>query len=75
MHNRINLLSFSDLLKNKIPLPPNECRYIYGCALESQLEQGQCFIRYQILNENGKRLSNLKYECVRGRVIVTKNPW
>ncbi|CAF3878794.1 unnamed protein product [Rotaria sp. Silwood2] len=63
-----------DLLKNKIPLPVNECRYIYGCALESQLEEGQCFIRYQILNENGKSCSNPKFECVRGRVIVTKNP-
>ena len=65
----------SDLLKNKIPLPANECRYIYGCALESMLEQGQCFIRYEILNENGRPYSQPKFECVRGRVIVTKNPW
>ncbi|CAF3120665.1 unnamed protein product [Rotaria socialis] len=63
-----------DILKNKIPLPVNECRYIYGCALESQLQEGQCFIRYQILNENGKSCSKPKFECVRGRVIVTKNP-
>jgi hypothetical protein len=53
----------------------NECRYIYGCALESQLEEGQCFIRYEILNDHGKSFSNRKFECVRGRVIVTKNPW
>ncbi|CAF1495011.1 unnamed protein product [Adineta steineri] len=63
-----------DLLKNKIPLPVNECRYLYGCALESNLEQGQCFIRYEILNDNGQSFSQPKYECVRGRVIVTKNP-
>jgi hypothetical protein len=70
-----NDFCFSDLLKNKIPLPVNECRYIYGCALESHLDEGQCFIRYQLLNDNGKPLSKPKFECVRGRVIVTKNPW
>lgn len=63
------------LEKNQIPLKPNECRYIYGCALESSLEEGQCFIRYQVLSEQGRILSKAKFECVRGRVIVTKNPW
>ncbi|CAF1212000.1 unnamed protein product [Adineta ricciae] len=63
-----------DLLKNKIPLPVNECRYIYGCALESQLQEGQCFLRYEVLNNYGKSFTNRKFECVRGRIIVTKNP-
>lgn len=66
---------FSDLLKNKIPLPANECRYIYGCASESPLKEGQCFIRYEILNDSGRPFAQPKFECVRGRVIVTKNPW
>jgi hypothetical protein len=53
----------------------NEARYMYGCAFESKLKPGTCFIRYQVLNENGKPLLNPRYECVQGRVIVTKNPW
>ena len=64
-----------NLKSNKIPLPVNECRYIFGCALESQLEEGQCFIRYQLLNDKGEPYANPTFECVRGRVIVTKNPW
>ncbi len=73
----LNFLSliFSSLLNNKIPLPVNECRYMYGCAFESKLKPGTCFIRYQILNENGKSPVNPRFDCVQGRVIVTKNPW
>ncbi|CAF3886373.1 unnamed protein product, partial [Rotaria sp. Silwood1] len=37
-----------DMLKNKIPLPMNECRYMFGCTLESKLESGQCFMRYEV---------------------------
>ncbi len=66
---------FSNLLKNKIPLPVNECRYMYGCAFESSLKPGTCFIRYQVLDENGKPLLNPQFKSVKGRVIVTKNPW
>jgi len=62
------------LEKNQIPLKANECRYIYGCALESSLEEGQCFIRYQVLSEYGRPSAKPIFECVRGRVIVTKNP-
>ncbi|CAF5149225.1 unnamed protein product, partial [Rotaria sp. Silwood1] len=29
-----------DLLKNKLPLPVNECRYMFGCTLESKLKAG-----------------------------------
>ncbi|CAM4813503.1 unnamed protein product [Rotaria magnacalcarata] len=68
------LSSTEKLLKNKIPLPLNECRYMFGCALESTLEQGQCFIRYQILNDDGKPFEIPKFETVVGPVIITKNP-
>jgi hypothetical protein len=68
-------LSFRDLLKNKLPLPMNECRYMYGCALESRLEPGQCFIRYQVLDKDGKPFENPKFETVTGQIIVIKNPW
>jgi len=69
------LFVFRHLLKNKIPLPPNECRFMFGCAFESKLKQGTCFIRYQILTDDGKSLLNPQFKCVEGRVIVTKNPW
>ena len=64
-----------DLLKNKLPLPVNECRYIFGCALESKLKPGQCFIRYQEVDNQGKRLEKPKFQTIVGQVIVTKNPW
>ena len=40
-------------MKNRLPLPPNECRYIFGCSLESKLKPEQCFIRYRVLSEHG----------------------
>jgi hypothetical protein len=43
---------------------------MYGCALESRLEPGQCFIRYQVLDKDGK-----PFENVTGQIIVIKNPW
>ncbi|CAF3170689.1 unnamed protein product [Rotaria sp. Silwood2] len=63
-----------DLLKNKIPMPVNECRYMFGCAIESSLEPGKCFIRYQVVDDDGQLLKNPRFETVVGRVIVTKNP-
>jgi hypothetical protein len=75
LRNLFILNFFRALLKNKIPLPPNECRYMYGCAFQSRLKSGTCFIRYQVLNNNGKSLANPQFKCVQGRVIVTKNPW
>jgi len=48
---------------------------MYGCAFESRLKAGTCFIRYQILNNNDKSLANPQFKSVEGRVIVTKNPW
>jgi len=53
----------------------NECRYIFGCALESKLEPGQCFIRYQTVGDDGKPLENPEFKTFVGQVIVTKNPW
>ena len=50
----------------------NECRYMYGCALESRLEPGQCFIRYQVVDKDGKPFENPKFETVTGQIIVTK---
>ncbi|CAF1424261.1 unnamed protein product [Rotaria sp. Silwood1] len=63
-----------DLLKNKIPMPVNECRYMFGCAIESSLEPGKCFIRYQVVDDDGQPLKTPRFETVVGRVIVTKNP-
>ena len=48
---------------------------MYGCAFESGLKPGTCFIRYQVLDENGKPLLKPQFKSVVGRVIVTKNPW
>jgi len=72
---KINEKFSRNLLKNKIPLPVNECRYIFGCALESRLKEGQCFIRYQVLNDKEESSEKPKFKTVLGPVIVTKNPW
>ena len=64
-----------DVLKNRLPLPPNECRYIFGCSLESKLASGQCFIRYQVLDEDGQPKEKPEFRTVVGPVVVTKNPW
>ncbi|CAF1034878.1 unnamed protein product [Rotaria sordida] len=63
-----------DMLKNKIPLPMNECRYMFGCALESKLKSGQCYIRHQIVDDDGKPLKNPQFQTVVGPIIITKNP-
>ncbi|CAF4060399.1 unnamed protein product [Rotaria sordida] len=52
----------------------NECRYMFGCTLESKLESGQCFIRYQVVDDDGKPLKNPEFKTVVGPVIITKNP-
>ena len=56
-------------------MPVNECRYMFGCAIESSLEPGKCFIRYQVVDADGQPLENPRFETVVGRVLVTKNPW
>lgn len=64
------------LYKNKIPLPANDCRYMFGCALESKLEEGQCFIRYEVFDDNNEKPHQPpQFKTVIGPVIVTKNPW
>ncbi|CAF1641363.1 unnamed protein product, partial [Didymodactylos carnosus] len=65
-------VSNDDIKKNKYPLPKNECRYMFGCSLKSPLKPGQCFIRYEILDDNRQQTN--RFACVQGRVIVTKNP-
>ena len=58
---KINEKFSRNLLKNKIPLPVNECRYIFGCALESRLKEGQCFIRYQVKKNRQKNQSSKQF--------------
>ncbi|CAF0876837.1 unnamed protein product [Adineta steineri] len=60
------------LRRNKIPLPLNEARNLFGIADETgKLKPGQCFIQYRNL-ENSSRSE--KYKVHEGSVIVTKNP-
>ncbi len=53
----------------------NECRYMFGCGLESKLKPGQCFIRYQVVGDDGKPREKPEFKTVVGEIIVTKNPW
>lgn len=49
-----NIDSFrkDQLLRNKIPLPVDEARCLFGIADETKLLQsGQCFIQYQTMNK------------------------
>lgn len=48
---------------------------MFGCAFESVLQAGQCFIRYEVLDKSGQQLKERQFKTVVGRVIVTKNPW
>lgn len=75
INSHCSSLNSSALLKNKIPLPMNEGRFMYGCAFENKLKAGTCFIRYQILSKDGDTSAEPQFACVQGRVIVTKNPW
>ncbi|CAF1284234.1 unnamed protein product, partial [Didymodactylos carnosus] len=65
------IMSLDDIKKNKYPLPENECRYMFGCSLDSPLKPNQCFIRYEILD---KGQPTNEFRCVTGKVIITKNP-
>ncbi|CAF3845173.1 unnamed protein product [Rotaria sordida] len=59
-----------NLLRNKIPLPINEARNMFGVAdVTGKLEYGQCFIQYQM-----KTKEKTTYKVVKGTVLVTKNP-
>ncbi|UJR27363.1 hypothetical protein I4U23_008655 [Adineta vaga] len=61
-------IRFNFLCRNRIPLPVDEARYLFGIADETNsLKEGQCFIQYQKMNRK-------TYEVVTGEVLVTKNP-
>ncbi|CAF4780552.1 unnamed protein product [Rotaria sp. Silwood1] len=60
------------LIRNKIPLPVNEARCLFGIADETgTLKSGECFIQYRSL-ENSSTFE--KYIVHIGTVLVTKNP-
>ncbi|CAF4591949.1 unnamed protein product [Rotaria sp. Silwood1] len=68
-NRRCGYLNAKDLLRcNKIPLPVDESRCLFGIADETKsLKEGQCFIQYQTMDKNF-------YKVVKGEVLVTKNP-
>ncbi|CAF4290881.1 unnamed protein product [Rotaria sp. Silwood2] len=56
-----------------------DCKGIVIIDSESTLNQfyikiRQCFIRYQVVDDNGKPLKNPEFKTVVGPVIITKNP-
>ncbi|CAF0758402.1 unnamed protein product [Adineta ricciae] len=66
---RQNYLNAKDFLcRNRIPLPVDEARCLFGIADETNsLKDGQCFIQY-------KKMGLKTYDTVKGKVLVTKNP-
>lgn len=48
---------------------------MFGCTLESKLKAGQCFIQYELLQDDGQKLENRTFKTVVGPVVITKNPW
>ncbi|CAF1024519.1 unnamed protein product [Adineta steineri] len=60
-----------DLLKNRIPLPLNEARNMFGVVDETgMLEYGQVFIQYKDLDSTNE----YPYNVVEGEVLVAKMP-
>ncbi|CAF4120129.1 unnamed protein product [Rotaria sp. Silwood2] len=60
------------LIRNKIPLPVNEARCLFGIADETgTLRSGECFIQYRSLENSSM---SEKYIVFTGTVLVTKNP-
>ncbi|CAF4811566.1 unnamed protein product, partial [Rotaria sp. Silwood2] len=60
------------LIRNKIPLPVNEARCLFGIADETgTLKPGECFIQYRSLENSS---TSEKYIVPTGTVLVTKNP-
>ncbi|UJR11489.1 hypothetical protein I4U23_015669 [Adineta vaga] len=60
-----------DLLKNKIPLPLNEGRNMFGVVDETGiLEYGQVFIQYKDLDSTNEN----RYIVLTGEVLVAKMP-
>ena len=55
-----------DLLRNKIPLPINEARNMFGIADETgTLEYGQVFIQYKVFDSTNQHT----YEVVTGKCM------
>jgi hypothetical protein len=60
-----HFLRKENLLRNKIPLPINEARNMFGVAdVTGTLKYGQCFIQYQVVTSEKKI-----YKVVKGRYI------
>ncbi|CAF3313037.1 unnamed protein product [Rotaria socialis] len=60
------------LIRNKIPLPLNEARNLFGIADETGiLKPGECFIQYRSLKDSS---TFDQYVVVTGTVLATKNP-
>ncbi|CAF0815277.1 unnamed protein product, partial [Adineta ricciae] len=60
-----------DLLKNNIPLPLNEARYMFGVVDETKtLKYGQVFIQYKDFDSSDEST----YVVVTGDVLVAKMP-
>ncbi|CAF0780750.1 unnamed protein product [Adineta steineri] len=69
VNRRQGYINAKDLLRrNKIPLPVNEARCLFGIADEARsLKEGECFIQYQTMDRKS-------YKIVTGEVLITKNP-
>ncbi|CAF1170949.1 unnamed protein product [Adineta steineri] len=66
-------LSKDNLITNRIPIPPEDGRNLFGVADETgELKYGECFIQCSSLNaaNNGQR----KFRVITGPILVTKNP-
>jgi hypothetical protein len=60
-----HFLRKENLLRNKIPLPINEARNMFGVAdVTGTLKYGQCFIQYQIRTNEKKT-----YKVLKGRYL------
>jgi hypothetical protein len=56
-----HLIRKDNLLRNKIPLPVNEARNMFGVAdVTGKLKYGQCFIQYQKRTKQGTTYTVLK---------------
>jgi hypothetical protein len=61
--------SKDNLLKNRIPVPHNDGRNLFGIADETkELEYGQCFIQYSLLES--KPNSQRRFRVVTGRFYI-----
>ena len=54
----VRLICRKDFLcRNRIPLPVDDARYLFGIADETKsLKEGQCFIQYQTMNKKSYKV-------------------